>query len=165
MDQDKQRRERLEGLYATHAAVVRAYVRRRTDAATVAWRRLDQLPQDPVPWLLACARNALATNQRGEHRRAALIARLTTTAARSGVRIEDGRSALAEAFATLGERDREALLLIAWDGLTPDQAAGVLGCSRRTFAMRLHRARKRLSAALLAVDRVDTPTLMETCND
>jgi RNA polymerase sigma-70 factor (ECF subfamily) len=174
MDQDE-RRTRLEALYEAHAAAVRAYLWRRTDAATaddllsdvfvVAWRRLEQVPQDPVPWLLACARNVLANSQRGERRRAALIDRLTTTAGRSGVRIEDRGSMLAEAFATLGERDREALLLIAWDGLSAEQAAAVLGCSRRTFAMRLHRARKRLAAALLAVDQVDTPTFMEACND
>ena len=119
MDQDE-RRARLEGLYATHAAAVRAYLRRRTDAAT---------------------------------------------AGRQGVGIEDGGSTLAEALATLAERDREALLLISWDGLSPGQAAAVLGCSRPTFAMRLHRARKRLSAALLAVDQVDTQTLMEACNE
>lgn len=169
------RRARLEGLYATHAADVRAYLRRRTDGATaddvlsdvfvVAWRRLDQVPQDPLPWLLACARNVLANSQRGERRRAALIERLTTTAGRSGVRIEDGGSTLAAAFATLGERDRELLLLIAWDGLSPERAAAVLGCSQRAFAMRLHRARKRLSAALLAVDRVDTATFTEARND
>src|ERR1019366_4434232 len=132
MDQDE-RRTRLEALYEAHAAAVRAYLWRRTDAATaddllsdvfvVAWRRLEQVPQDPVPWLLACARNVLANSQRGERRRAALIDRLTTTAGRSGVRIEDRGSTLAEAFATLGERDREALLLIAWDGLSAEQAA------------------------------------------
>jgi RNA polymerase sigma-70 factor (ECF subfamily) len=174
MDQDE-RRARLEGLYATHAAAVRAYLRRRTDAATaddvlsdvfvVAWRRLEEVPQDPVPWLLACARNVLANSQRGDRRRAALIDRLAATARRQGVGIEDGGSAIAEALATLGERDREALLLVAWEGLSSEQAAAVLGCSRRTFAMRLHRARKRLSAALLAVGQVDTQTLMEACNE
>src|ERR1700722_10704877 len=110
MDQDE-RRARLEGLYATHAAAVRAYLRRRTDAATaddvlsdvfvVAWRRLEQVPEDSVPWLLACARNVLANSQRGERRRAALIDRITATAGRQGVGIEDGGSTLAEALATL----------------------------------------------------------------
>lgn len=150
-------------------------LRRRTDATTaddllsdvfvVAWRRLEQVPQDPVPWLLTCARNVLANSQRGERRRAALIDRLTRTASREGVRIEAGGRRLADAFATLGEHDREVLLLIAWDGLSPEQAAAVLGCSRTTFAMRLHRARKRLASALLAVDQVDTTAVMEACND
>jgi RNA polymerase sigma-70 factor (ECF subfamily) len=118
-----------------------------------------------MPWLVACARNVLANSQRGERRRAALIDRLGRTGSRSEAPTEVGGSVLAKALATLPERDREALLLVAWDGLSADQAASVLGCSRRAFAMRLHRARKRLSAALLVVDQVDTRALIEACND
>lgn len=165
----------LEGLYAAYAPSVRGYLRQRTDAATaddllsdvfvVAWRRLEKIPPDPVPWLLACARNLLAHSHRSERRRAALIDRLRDNTQPESMPVGDGRSRLAEALATLGERDREALLLIAWDDLSPGQAAVVLGCSRRAFAMRLHRGRKRLAAALSAADHLDTPTLMEACND
>jgi RNA polymerase sigma-70 factor (ECF subfamily) len=174
MDQDEQRAA-LERLYAAHAASVRGYLRQRTDAATaddllsdvfvVAWRRLEKVPPDPVPWLLACARNVLAHSHRSQRRRAALIDRLRDTTRPESIAVGDGRNRLAEAFATLSKRDREALLLIAWDDLSPEQAAAVLGCSRRAFAMRLHRARKRLAAALSAADHLDTPTLMEACND
>jgi RNA polymerase sigma-70 factor (ECF subfamily) len=48
----------------------------------------------------------------------------------------------------LSPRDREAVLLLGWDGLSNRQAAKVLGCSVATFAVRLHRARTRLAAAL-----------------
>ncbi len=48
------------------------------------------------------------------------------------------------ALADLSDTDREALLLIAWEGLTADQAAQVLGISRNAFGVRLHRARQRL---------------------
>ena len=44
--------------------------------------------------------------------------------------------------------DREALLLTAWEGLSPERAARAAGCSRATFHVRLHRARKRLAHAL-----------------
>ena len=44
--------------------------------------------------------------------------------------------------------DREALLLTAWEGLSTDRAARAAGCSRATFHVRLHRARKRLAQAL-----------------
>jgi RNA polymerase sigma-70 factor (ECF subfamily) len=57
------------------------------------------------------------------------------------------------------------LLLIAWDGLSAEQAATVLGCSRRALSMRLHRARKRLSAALADAGRPEPRPTMETCND
>jgi RNA polymerase sigma-70 factor (ECF subfamily) len=174
MEQDE-RRAGLEGLYAAYAPSVRRYLRQRTDAATaddllsdvfvVAWRRLEKIPPDPVPWLLACARNVLAHSQRSERRRAALIDRLRNNTHPESIAVGDGRSRLAEALATLAERDREALLLIAWDDLSPGQAAAVLGCSRRAFAMRLHRARRRLAAALSTADHPEPPTLMEACSD
>ena len=40
------------------------------------------------------------------------------------------------------------LLLVAWEGLTAAQGGKVLGCSEGAFAMRLHRARRRLAVAL-----------------
>ncbi|GAA1773384.1 hypothetical protein GCM10009734_97960 [Nonomuraea bangladeshensis] len=48
------------------------------------------------------------------------------------------------ALRSLSEADRELLLLMSWEGLDLRQAAAVVGCSRPTAAMRLHRARRRL---------------------
>jgi RNA polymerase sigma-70 factor (ECF subfamily) len=39
-------------------------------------------------------------------------------------------------------------MLVAWEDLSPADAARVIGCSERAFAMRLHRARRRLGAEL-----------------
>jgi RNA polymerase sigma-70 factor (ECF subfamily) len=173
--QSDERRARLERLYEAHAGSVRGYLRQRTDATTaddllsdvfvVAWRRLEQIPPEPLPWLLVCARNLLANSHRGDRRRAALLSRLSDPAVRSTIYVEDDVGRLAEAFARLSERDREALLLIAWDALSPEEAAAVLGCSRRAFAMRLHRARKRLAATLSAADHPEPWTMMEACGD
>jgi DNA-directed RNA polymerase specialized sigma24 family protein len=83
-------------------------------------------------------------------RRQALDVRLTG----ADSHVPDGSAAAAEridlerAWRTLSPGDREVLALIAFDGLTSEQAATVLGCRRSTFAMRLTRARKRLQAAL-----------------
>lgn len=55
---------------------------------------------------------------------------------------------LQRAWGTLSKADREVLALIAFDGLTAEQAATVLGCRRSTFAMRLSRARIRLRSAM-----------------
>jgi predicted DNA-binding protein (UPF0251 family) len=44
--------------------------------------------------------------------------------------------------------DQELLCLVAWDGLDHAEAALVLGCSTKTFAVRLHRARRRFEAAI-----------------
>ena len=48
-----------------------------------------------------------------------------------------------EALARLRPRDREVLLLAEWEGLSPAQIAGVLGCLTVTARGRLHRARRR----------------------
>ena len=48
----------------------------------------------------------------------------------------------------LPEVDRELVTLVAWDGLSPAEAATVLGLGAATVRVRLHRARKRLRASL-----------------
>ena len=48
----------------------------------------------------------------------------------------------------LRARDREALRLVAWEGLSIADAARAAGVPRATFAMRLHRARRRLAQQL-----------------
>jgi RNA polymerase sigma-70 factor (ECF subfamily) len=53
-----------------------------------------------------------------------------------------------EGLAALSEPDREALILVAWDGLDNHEAATVAGCSAATFAVRVHRARRRLQRKL-----------------
>ena len=140
---------------------MRAYARRRTDFATaddvvgevfaIAWRRFDEVPARSLPWLLGCARRVLANQRRGEERLAALRGRLRDMRAEaSWVSVADGE--LAAALQALSERDRDVLMLIAWEGLDPAEAALVLGCSRGAASVRLHRARRRLESALARVE-------------
>jgi RNA polymerase sigma factor (sigma-70 family) len=167
---------RLEALFAAHARSVWGYARRRTDPATadevvaevfvVAWRHLETVPDDVLPWLLACARHALANAERAERRRIRLFHRAAADAslrANASEPLDDG--VLGEALSTLSVRDREALLLVAWEGLSSAQAAVVLGCSPQAFRVRNHRARRRLEAALRradgAVPAPRTPIAME----
>jgi RNA polymerase sigma-70 factor (ECF subfamily) len=58
------------------------------------------------------------------------------------------RREVLDALDSLSEREREALLLTAWDGLDHTAAAAVAGCSTRAFRARLMRARARLTAHL-----------------
>jgi RNA polymerase sigma-70 factor (ECF subfamily) len=55
---------------------------------------------------------------------------------------------LAEALRSLSRLDREALLLVAWEDLTPTQAARSLGINATAFRVRLLRARRRLRTRL-----------------
>ena len=49
-----------------------------------------------------------------------------------------------QGLSKLREKDREALLLVAWDGLQYDEAARVLGCTPGALAQRILRARQLL---------------------
>jgi RNA polymerase sigma-70 factor (ECF subfamily) len=53
----------------------------------------------------------------------------------------------------LAEPDREVLLTAAWYDLSPAEAAAVLGCTRGTYAVRLHRARRRFERAFRSAGR------------
>ena len=157
-----ERRQRLETLFARHAAAVRAYAARRVPAAevddvtsdvfVVVWRRLDDVPDDALPWLLACARRVVANRRRASQRQAALRARLSREPGGTVIPSMAGGSPIRDALASLSAGDREVLMLAAWEGLEANRAAVVIGCSPRAFAMRLHRARRRLAKALGALD-------------
>jgi RNA polymerase sigma factor (sigma-70 family) len=156
-------RERFERLYRENFRAVLRFALARIDperakdvaAETflVAWRRLDDVPAEPRLWLLGVARRVIAGQFRSEARRQALALRLRA-AHGSDAAQGDLSGPLAErdrvltAFAALGERDRDVLRLVTWDGLSAAEAAEVLGVTRLAFAVRLHRARKRLAQAL-----------------
>ena len=154
---------RFENLYRAHADQVHAYARRRTSPGAaddvvsetflVGWRRLSDVPEQPLPWLLGVARRVLANRRRTESRTDALTRRLAGSepVAGPGHDVDDELNQRVRlALAGLGDRDRELLMLIAWEGLRVQEAAEVLGVRSGTLAVRLHRARKRLSEALAA---------------
>lgn len=155
-------RDRLAALYDQCAPRVYAYAVRHcgpTDADdvvaetfAVAWRRIDVVPDPAIGWLLVTARNVIASRRRSDRRRLDLAVRLAAATgavdAPAAEEVAVRRRAVLDALATLSEREREALLLTAWDGLDHGAAAAVAGCSPRAFRARLMRARARLTAAL-----------------
>ena len=155
-------RERFERLYRDHASLIRRYAARRGDRAEAddvvadvflaVWRRLDEVPTEPVGWLLGIARGVMSNQRRAEDRHAALIVRLAheQTARADGAQSES-EVGLVNALGTLSAGDQELLLLTAWEQLSNAQIAQVLDLPRGTVAVRLHRARRRMRQAL-AVD-------------
>jgi RNA polymerase sigma-70 factor (ECF subfamily) len=103
-----------------------------------------------MPWLIAATRKALANQRRSSGRQLRLagrLAELPVERAALADQLDDAVAARA-ALERLRPEDREALLLIGWDGLTPSQAAESLGCSAASFRVRLHRARRRFGRIL-----------------
>ena len=62
-------------------------------------------------------------------------------------------SRMLAALARLTDNEKEALLLVAWEGLDHAQAGRVVGCSAATFTVRLSRARAKLREALTPSQR------------
>jgi RNA polymerase sigma-70 factor (ECF subfamily) len=124
-----------------------------SDTFLTAWRRHGELRGDPLPWLLGIARRTSANHRRSRARRDALRKRLSSEPAPgTHEQINDRDPRVAAALAALPERDREALMLVAWDGLEHRVAATVLGCSTGAFTVRVHRARRKLERALASDD-------------
>ncbi len=149
--------ERFRELHtATYADLVRFAERRVPPAEAedvvaavflVAWRRFADVPADARPWLFAVARKTIANQNRSLRRRGAVDLRMVEDIPAEPDAAGD-RIDLVRAWWTLDPADREVLALVAFDGLTGDQAATVLGCRRSAFSMRLARARRRLRSAL-----------------
>jgi RNA polymerase sigma-70 factor (ECF subfamily) len=144
--------QRFEEIYEAYRGTVESYVRRRApvdlvedvvaDVFVVCLRRIDDVPSVPLPWLYTVARKTLAN----ERRRRARTAPAEVAVTRDPEPLGD--SALAVAFADLGENDREILRLVAWEGLSISEAATVLECSGVAARVRYHRAKARLSVRL-----------------
>jgi len=162
-----EREARFERLFRSQADAVRSYALRRAapedaddvvaETFLVAWRRLDDVPSDPRPWLLTVARRLLANRRRADRRVVSLSARLEQRTAGRATNTDDGtggtelRLTVLAALERLPDKEREAMRLLAWDRLSSADAATVLGCSRATLAVRVHRGRRRL-ATLLELD-------------
>lgn len=160
--------DHFSALFESLAPRVYAYARRHVGAEgaedvvsetfLVAWRRRGELPDELLPWLLVVARKTIANRRRSDARRARLhaaaaeFAQLCTSVTPAAEETAAARAATVAALAALTDLEREALLLVAWDGLAPPDAASVAGCSRRAFEVRLSRARARLSRALARSD-------------
>lgn len=154
----------FEALFDAHHRAVLAYAVRRTDdphdaadvvadTFLVAWRRLDDVPSGEAarPWLYGVARRSLANQRRGANRREQLAERFGTELASQldcEPVLSERDEALHAALGALSPDDREVLLLSAWEGLTPAEIAAATGARGVTVRSRLHRARRRLRAAL-----------------
>jgi RNA polymerase sigma factor (sigma-70 family) len=157
--------QELDRIFREHFDAVLAFALARADADTakdvaartflVAWRRRSEWRglDNPRGWLLGVARRTLADQRRSAARYTMLQGRLsqyemTAPPAPDPGDIVSDQQRVASAFGRLRPADREVLALVAWDGLTAEEASRVMGCTRAAFAVRLHRARSRLAVQL-----------------
>jgi len=152
--QQDERRTRFEQVVPTIVNALRRYLARRTDAATaedaladtllVCWRRVDDLPADPLPFVYGVARRCLANAERSRRRQRRLATQIATLdpPPASAPPPEEGPDPdVARALAALRPADAELLRLWAWEDLRATEIAVVLGISSNAASIRLHRAR------------------------
>ncbi|MCD5310662.1 RNA polymerase sigma factor [Kineosporia babensis] len=145
---------------------LRRYLARRTDAATaedvlaetllVCWRRLEEIPAEPLPWAYGVARNCLANAERSRYRHERLlgrIARLDPPRPQAVMANEtDASPMVSAALNQLRQQDAELLRLWAWEELAPAEIAEVLAISVNAATVRLHRAREKLKSVMESRD-------------
>jgi len=154
-------------LFWRHGPAVHSYLSRRAghqqadDLLEEVWVRAfrsrdrydDRLPA--LAWLYGIARHVLLGHFRSQH----AIPAGDTGRRNQGEpdpwdavddRLDARRtvSGLTEALAALADEDRELLLLVAWEQLTPAETAVVLDIPQGTARSRLHRARAQLRGYL-----------------
>ena len=176
------RQRRFEALYEAHRVEVLAYCTRRLgriDAADacsetflVAWRRLDNIPQPPktLPYLFGIAGRVVSNQFRTSRRRLRLEAKLGAL----GVSVAPDPEVLVvqnardqevvAAVRKLKPKDREIVMLYAWEDLPRETIAELVGMTRAGVDQRLHRANKRLALILKAgaeTAAVSTPPIAQ----
>lgn len=134
------------------------------DTFTIAWRRWAEVPTPATPWLFVTARHVIHNHLRSQRRRIALEQRiiLLGDVATSSNSVPMERTEALARLAALPDQQREALLLVSWDGLTSEEAAAALGIRPSAFRKRLQRAREALDAPNSQLPLLARPAFQET---
>jgi RNA polymerase sigma factor (sigma-70 family) len=156
--------EAMGVLFERHAPAVFRYLARRAGPSTAEdllsevfigaldgkTRVVSHESGSALPWLYGIAMNVLRRHfrQKAAHWVAASDTEMDWDAVDARLDAEAQRDQLRSALNVLSHHDRELLLLLAWEGLTPAEAAEVLGIGKVAARSRLHRARRRALQAL-----------------
>ncbi|WP_288800104.1 RNA polymerase sigma factor [uncultured Arsenicicoccus sp.] len=152
---------RFSAAYDAAYADVLRYVQRRVttgaedvvaEAMTVAWRRVEELPEsldDARAWMFGIAHHCMLNHHRARRRQEALGVRLATAGSATpdepdGSALAISRLDLARAWALLEPAEQEVIALTALDGLTSEHAGRVLDITATAYRHRLSRARAAL---------------------
>jgi RNA polymerase sigma-70 factor (ECF subfamily) len=161
--------ELFRRLFDAHFDDLWRFARRRSPSAAdadditaqvfaVAWRRRDDLPGTGVRlWLFGVARHVLASHRRSNERQRQLQLCLIDNHPDDQHDHEAPglpRDELRAALASLGDTDRDVVIMRCWDGLAITDIAVLLHCTPNAVSVRLHKARRKLIDRLHEKDSV-----------
>ncbi len=174
---------RFEELYRSTAQDLLAFLTRRasdSEEATdilaevylIAWRRLDTVPAngDARLWLFGVARNLLMKSNQQRLTHQALVRGITAELSQiarypAGPADNELNDSVRASLQQLPAKQREVLLLTAWEGLKPREIAKVTGSTANLVRVRLHHARRYLRRELRPApppdDRQDPTSIHE----
>ncbi|WP_370617547.1 RNA polymerase sigma factor [Mumia sp. Pv 4-285] len=174
----------FEELVGRHGTRIHAYLARRVPGAAddllgEVWlaafegrRRYDPALGGVIGWLFGIARHVLLVHWRREQRHRDLPDRLVKGDVDDDWHAVDARldamsvaGDLRDALSRLPAEERDVLLLVVWDQLTPTEAAQTLGVAPGTARSRLHRARTRIRAAWSTPTPATVPPSPEEISD
>jgi RNA polymerase sigma factor (sigma-70 family) len=169
--------EEFAALFDRHAPLIHRYIARRVGVQSAddlvaetflaAFRRrlrYETSQRDARPWLYGIATHLISQHRREESRqlriRLAASAELTepghSDRVAGDLTASAMRGVLAAALADLRERERDVLVLIAWEQLSYDEVATALHIPVGTVRSRLSRARARVREALARTEHSAT---------
>ena len=161
---------RFADIFDRHIDAIRKFVVRRlgvsrsddvvSEVFRAAFERrstFDLTASSALPWLYGIASNLVRRDHRSSARRLATAKRagghgnvvgdpLVDLAERIDARAD--LRELSKALMSLSDDEREVLLLVAWEQLSPTEAAAVLGIAPETARTRLRRARQHVRGHL-----------------
>jgi RNA polymerase sigma-70 factor (ECF subfamily) len=150
-------------LFRNHADALLLYAQARlplsdaedavAEAFAVASRRIAEVPEPALPWLVTVTRHVIGNTYRARDRRGALLAHLVPQWAPAFPDHADGvveAELAARALSRLRPGDRDIITILMAGDFTPAQLAPILGCTPTAAGVRVHRARNRLRQAFAA---------------
>jgi RNA polymerase sigma factor (sigma-70 family) len=152
---------KFNGLFARHNQAVLGYLVRRTDQVAdaadllaevflVAWTKIEKVPhgEEERLWLFGVARNTVRNYKRSGLRRNALADQLRQHIVSAGEFDSSIGPEVRQALMDLSDNEREILMMTAWDGLSPTEAAKLMHVPANRIRVRLHRAKRKLAERL-----------------
>jgi RNA polymerase sigma-70 factor (ECF subfamily) len=166
MATDIERRSRFEAIWTQHSPTVRAYCIRRVPSQDaddvcaeifmVVWRRIDEVPPPPktILYLYGIAGKVVSNHSRSFRRRSRLDEKLRNLgvappADPAFLVVQSSDDAeVAAAVRKLRRKDREIVMLYAWEDLPREDIAQIMGMSKTAIDQRIHRSYQRLARVL-----------------